>query len=79
MHKEKLCKSVHLDYIRDLRLDALSHSSGILVLIKSNTPSLHYSNTPANSKEHLQTVPLRPSAVAVAFQYDCNGVNHAQI
>jgi hypothetical protein len=67
MRKEKHCKSVHLNYIKDLRLDSLSHSSDIQILIKSNTPSLHNSNTPANSKEYLQTDPLHPSAVEATF------------
>ena len=79
MHKEKYDPIVNSNYIKDPKLLPLGHCSTISVLIKSNTPSLHYSNTPAISKEHLQTVPVHPSAVAVAFQYDCNGVNHAQI
>ena len=66
---------MHLNYIKDPNLNWFSYISDISVLIKSNTPSLRWFNTPANSKEHLQTDHLHPSAVEVIFQYDGNGSN----
>jgi hypothetical protein len=87
MQERKYSLFTDINCIKNLKLDSLSHSSEISVLIRPNTPTLHYSitqtirysNTPANSKEHLRPDHLHPSAVEVIFQYHGNGAMHAQI